>query len=33
MVLMVTTSRAYEANVGVIEASKSMFGQTLKIIG
>ncbi|HEV2969627.1 MAG TPA: flagellar basal body rod protein FlgC [Pirellulales bacterium] len=26
-------TRAYEANIGVIEASKSMFGQALKIIG
>ncbi len=26
-------TRAYEANVGVIEATKSMFAQTLKIIG
>ncbi len=26
-------TRAYEANIGVIEASKSMFGQTLKILG
>jgi flagellar basal-body rod protein FlgC len=28
-----TATRAYEANVGVIEASKSMFAQTLKILG
>ena len=26
-------TRAYEANIGVIEASKSMFGQALKILG
>jgi flagellar basal-body rod protein FlgC len=26
-------TRAYEANIGVIEASKIMFGQALKIIG
>ncbi len=28
-----TATRAYEANVGVMEASKSMFAQALRIIG